>query len=198
MASNIETHESPAGAEVITLKVQKLTPEAFAPYGTVLTFDTAIYPESDGGIPVIVKTRTRRKPGAQIIEQMATHFSYNQNFTVLKGSFIMVVAPPPSNPDAPFAEYHFEYDRAAAFLMEQGDCVDVARGTWHNGLTFEDECIKTTQTRSDVDRSVFRHKSEVVGGVIPVTIDPEQQKMQKTVEHVSLLARDNKVLEITL
>jgi ureidoglycolate hydrolase len=182
--------------EVIKLKIQALSPEAFAPYGTVLTFDTPIYPESDGGIPVLVKNRTRHKPGRQIIDQMATHFSYNQHFTVLKGSFVMVVAPPPSNRDDPFETYEFDYDRAAAFLMEAGDCVDVGRGTWHNGLALGDECIKTTQTRSDVDRTVFRARSEVVGGVIPVAVDANQKSMQKTVEHVNLLARDNKVLEI--
>jgi ureidoglycolate hydrolase len=184
--------------KVVQLKLQPLTAEAFAPYGQVLDIDKPIFPETDGGRAVMVKSRSLRRPGPQIIEKIATHFSYNQQFLILKGSFVMVVAPAPDNPEAAFEDYHFDYDRAAAFLLEPGDCVDVHRGVWHNGLSLSSECIKMVQTRADAEKADFRPSNNVVGGEIPVSVDPDQAAMQTSVEYISLKHRDNCILEVVL
>jgi ureidoglycolate hydrolase len=183
---------------IVQVKLQPLTAEGFAPFGSVLDIDHPIFPEMEGGIRVMAKTRSLKKPGPQTIDKIATHFAYNQQFLILSGSFAMIVAPPPRNPTAPFEEYEFDYDKVTAFLLEPGDCVDVAPGVWHNGMSLSTECVKVVQTRADVDKSLFKPKSNVVSGDIPVEMDPEQALMQTTVEYISLKKRDNCILELVL
>lgn len=184
---------------VVKVKLQPLTAEAFAPYGSVLDLGAPLYPEmEDGGRRAMVKARVRRKPGPQSIDTIATHFAYNQQFMVLKGVWAIVVAPPPRNPDAACEDFEFDYDHVAAFIMEPGDCVDVAAGVWHNGLALTEEVLQMTLTRTEVGKDEFRPTEDVVGGVVPVSVDPEQQRMQATVDYVNLKKRDNCVLEVVM
>ena len=183
---------------VVKLKVQRLTPEAFAPYGTVLDMDEPIFPEMDGGAPVFVKARISRKDGPQTIEQIANHFSYNQQFVILKGVMVMVVAPPPANAEADASEWEIDYENAAAFILEPGDCIDVNRGVWHNGIALSGEVLQMTQTRADVDKAEFRPAKEVEGGKVPVALEPGRDRMQAHIDYIDLKKRDNCVIEVTL
>lgn len=187
-----------ADPTVIKLPIRVLTPEAFAPYGTMLQFGNPIYPEVDGGRPVIYMSKYRRKDGPQRFEEIATHFSYTQTITVLQGMTVLVVAPPPRNRGAPFQEYEFDYDNAAAFQMEPGMTVEIARGTWHSGLALTAESVQMTGTRCDVEKDQFNPLDDVESGKIPVRSGADKQRMQVAIEHINLRERDNRVLEIVL
>ena len=87
--------------EIVPVKVQPLLADAFKAYGTVIEGEDLGYPETEEGRVGIEKLRLRFRPGADRIEQLAIHFSYNQTFIPLSGSMILVVAPAPSTRKKP-------------------------------------------------------------------------------------------------
>src|SRR5712692_11402313 len=116
--------------ETIKIKIQPLTAEAFRPYGQVLEGKHLVYPEVEDGRVAMEMLHFPSRP-AKPFEQLAIHFSYNQTFIPLKGSLVLVVAPPPRNRDEGPEGYELDYDRIAAFVMELGDAAIVDKGTWH-------------------------------------------------------------------
>ena len=75
--------------------------------------------------------RVRPRSGTGGIPSLASHPTYNQIFYVVRGSLIMPVAPAPRNLDAPEAEWEFDWDGLAAFVVEAGQALIVDKGTWH-------------------------------------------------------------------
>src|ERR1700680_1327998 len=108
--------------QVVPVKLQPLSDEAFRPYGTVLGLKSPVFPDVEDGKPVQVLFRLKRgtKNNARL-EDLAVHFSYNQTFSPIKGTMALVVAPPPRNRDAGHERYELDYDKIAAFVLEPGD-----------------------------------------------------------------------------
>ena len=75
--------------------------------------------------------RVRRAHPHQIA-QLAIHFSYNQTFIPVQGSLILVVAPAPDRQSADPSTYTFDYDHAAAFVVEPGQVAFIEKGVWHS------------------------------------------------------------------
>ena len=69
--------------EIVPVKVQPLLAGAFKPYGTVIEGEDLGYPATEEGRVGIEKLRLRFRPGANRVEQLAIHFSYNQAFIPL-------------------------------------------------------------------------------------------------------------------
>jgi ureidoglycolate hydrolase len=190
-----ETGECSA-EHVVKVTPEALSREAFRPYGSILAMGRPIFPQLEGGKPVIFMTKLKRKPGRQLVTQMATHFTYNQNFTVFQGALAMVVAPAPQDRDGPLEQQHFDYKRVKAFILEPGTCVDIAHGTWHNLMPLSEEVLLMTGTRYDADKESFKGSQEVKGGEIPVAANADAAKQQHAIDHIDLVERDDHCLEL--
>ena len=83
----------------VKVRIRPLTSEAFMPYGNVLERKTLVYPDAEEGKVAMEMLSFQYRPDARILAQMAIHFSYNQTFIPVQGSLILVVAPPPHNPE---------------------------------------------------------------------------------------------------
>lgn len=126
--------------KLVPLKVQTATPEALAPYGTVLGYDPTIAPmpidfydgaakvrrvapfSARGDIEMPIVTLQRRPLQVRWMER---HFHHTQGFVSLGSKpFIAVFAPPGDGevPDIDKVEA-FLFDGSAGFLMHVG--------TWH-------------------------------------------------------------------
>jgi ureidoglycolate hydrolase len=117
--------------EIVKIKLQPLTPEAFAPYGVAMQHGKhVIYPEVDEGGRVALELLPL-KHRMERVHQLNLHFSYSQAFIPVRGTMIVMVAPAPRNTDAGREKYEFDYDQLAAFYFEPGQAADVARGVWH-------------------------------------------------------------------
>ena len=126
--------------EIRGLPVIDLTPEAFAPYGTVMppTEDGAPFDPQDAvlyfgaGTP---RFYTMRLPNrGVVISRMTRHREVTQVLASAGGSpWLLAVAPPPVV-DAPAAEPALETIRA--FRIPGDVAVMLLRGTWHAGPLF--------------------------------------------------------------
>jgi ureidoglycolate lyase len=125
------------------MKIEKLTREAFAPFGEVITLAGAQhYPINDGtterfhdlafidvsdqgGKPLISLFRSKPRPLPFEINIMERHPLGSQAFIPLSRlPYLVIVAAP-----GPFDER-----TVRAFLAERGEGVNYAKGTWHHGL----------------------------------------------------------------
>lgn len=125
-----------------TLRLQALTPEAFAPFGDVIGIEgreaelinyglTRKYADlatidvgRDGGRPAVHLYRSRPVALPLRVEVMERHPLGSQAFVPLHGRpFIVIVAPAG---DAP------ERDAIRAFLTDGTQGVNLARGVWHH------------------------------------------------------------------
>lgn len=118
----------------LTLIAQKMTPEAFAPYGEIIGARGAVELDLDGGKASFV---------AQTVEARPLQFSFlgrhqrtEQVFVPLGGTAsIIAVAPPCENGSAgPNVE------RMAAFLVDGSTAFKLHRGAWHTSAFPLDEC----------------------------------------------------------
>jgi ureidoglycolate hydrolase len=117
--------------EVLRIKVQPLTAEAFKPYGVALEQGKhLIFPEVDEGGRVALELMPLRHR-MERVHQLNLHFSYRQAFVPVRGTLILMVGPAPRNLDKGRELYELDYDRLAAFFFEPGQAADVARGVWH-------------------------------------------------------------------
>lgn len=130
-----------------SLLVQRLTPEAFEPFGWVIgerpddsdpnlysaestKFSTAHnFDPGDGGVAEMVWVNYG--PKNLVLNAIESHRLTEQSFTPLGGSFpiIHVVAPPPDDPMAD--NISPDMARAAAFLIDGSKGVCLRRATWH-------------------------------------------------------------------
>ena len=178
--------------QTLKVKVQPLNAEAFRPYGEVLQPKHLIYPESEEGRVAMEMLRFKYRPNAKRMDQLAIHFSYNQTFIPLQGSLVLVVAPPPRNPEAGAAGYELDYEKVAAFVVEPGQAAFIAKGTWHNDITLGPECTLINVTRKNPGEGVSQVEAIADGRVERVPAS------RPYVEFVDVKKRDNRVIELEL
>ena len=145
-------------AEVLKVRLQPLTAEAFSSYGQILESKQPLFPEVEPGEGRIAMElqHLKYRPDAKRLSQMAIHFSYNQVFVPLQGSMVLVVAPAPRNREVGHANYEFDYGRVAAFVLEPGQAALIDKGVWHNGLTVGPVCTFINVTRKDPGEGTSR------------------------------------------
>jgi ureidoglycolate hydrolase len=108
---------------VIRLPVQKMTREAFAPYGVLLDRRGSVDVDIGMGVPSI--TGATADPRPLKFDFMARHRHTMQVFSPLAGSQAVVCVAPPNGLDAP------DVDKVVAFLVEGRLPYAYFRGTWH-------------------------------------------------------------------
>jgi ureidoglycolate hydrolase len=108
---------------VIRLQVQKMTREAFAPYGIVIDRRGSVDVDIGMGVPSITGATTEARPFR--FDFMARHRHTMQVFSPLAASQAIICVAPPNGQDAPDA------DKVAAFLVEGLLPYAYYRGTWH-------------------------------------------------------------------
>src|SRR5882672_6889364 len=178
-------------AEALKVRLQPLTAEAFSPYGQILESKQPLFPEVEPGEGRVAMElqHLKYRPDAKRLSQMAIHFSYNQVFVPLQGSMVLVVAPAPRNREVGHANYEFDYERVAAFVLEPGQAALIDKGVWHNGLTVGPACTFINVTRKDPGEGTSR---DVEGRIELVPT------MRSYVEFVDLQKRDDRVIELAL
>ncbi len=181
--------------EVIPVKVQPLLADAFKPYGTVIEGEDLGYPETEEGRVGVEKLRLRFRPGADRVEQLAIHFSYNQTFIPLTGSMILIVAPAPGNRDQGEAEgpdaYELDYAQVRAFTLQPGQAAFIEKGAWHNVVTLDRVCNFVNITRKNPNEGPS--PAEELEGRIEAA-----HAVRDYVEFVDVCKRDNKVIQLEI
>jgi ureidoglycolate hydrolase len=174
----------------ISLKLQPLTAEAFAPYGRMLDPRQPVFPEVEPGEGrvAIELLKLKRPSNPRRISMMATHFSYNQTFIPVRGTMALVVAPPPRNRGAGHENYDIDYDRVAAFFVEPGQAAFIDKGTWHYAVALGAECEFINVTRKNPGEGTSRIDDEMRMDKIPA--------MRPYVEVLDFRRRDKRVLEL--
>jgi ureidoglycolate hydrolase len=181
-------------AEVVKIKVQPLTAEAFRPYGLVMEEGKQIvFPEVDeGGRPALEFQRARARKGTNnALAHFAVHFSYRQTFIPVRGSMILVVAPAPRNRQAQRQDYELDYEKVAAFSLAPGQAADIDRGVWHSALVPGEDCVWVNCTRKDEGEGVNVTQVNERGKV-------EWRDPRPYIEFVDIRERDGRVVEVEL
>ncbi len=176
--------------EAVQIQVRPITAEAFRPYGHVLERGQLIYPEAEEGRVAMELLRTRHRPNGRKTEQLAVHFTYNQTFIPVQGAMVLVVAPPPQDREADPSTYDFDFDQAAAFLVEPGQVAFIEKGVWHNVVALGAECTFINVTRKDPreEATEERHDGRI-----------EQVSAKRPyVGFIDLKARYHRVLDLEL
>ena len=181
--------------ERVPVKIQALDPDAFKPYGTVIQNEDLGYPETEEGRVGVEKLRLRFRPGADRVEQLAIHFSYNQTFIPLRGSMILIVAPAPTNREQGEAEgpeaYELDYAQVRAFSLQPGQAAFIEKGAWHNVVTLDSQCDFINITRKNAGEG--RSPAEELEGKIE-----HAHAVRDYVEFVDVCKRDGKVIQLEI
>jgi ureidoglycolate hydrolase len=174
--------------DTIPVKIRPLSGDAFRPYGQVLERGALVYPETEDGRVAMELLRVRRRPQPHQIAQLAIHFSYNQTFIPVQGSMILVVAPAPDRLSADPSTYAFDYDQAAAFVVEPGQVAFIEKGVWHSLVPVGAECTFVNVTRKNAQE--------------PATEEGNEARMERIhaarpyVDYVDVAVRDQRVLTL--
>lgn len=174
--------------EAISVKIRPLSTDAFRPYGQILDRGGLIYPEADEGRVAMEILRVRRRPQNEQIAQLAIHFSYNQTFIPVQGSMILVVAPAPTRDNPDPSTYAFDYDHAAAFVVEPGQVAFIDKGVWHSLVPVGAECTFVNVTRKNDQEHATEEGNEARMERIHAA--------RPYVEYVDLQERDQRVLAL--
>lgn len=182
-------------ASANTLTVEKLTPEAFEPFGWVIgtkpgpndtdvqgneltKWRTAhLFDPGEGGQVEFVWVNYCWKPF--ICEQLEAHRLTMQSFIPLGGSvpFIHVVAPPPDDPMEPSIAP--DMTRAKAFLVDGTVGTCLRRGTWHGhfaaGGTANVLMITRRSTTLDIETTMAGDREEMEETVRRPTVGSDGQ-----------------------
>lgn len=124
--------------DVLKLRPQPMTAEAFAPYGTVINGDRQDEPHYSSDIgtaawrvdldvaqPLYIALRT--PPSTLLVTQLERHFNVQQTFLPLGGATAaLIVARPTSGDDLPGPQ------DVAAFLLDGSFGYALHVGTWHS------------------------------------------------------------------
>jgi ureidoglycolate hydrolase len=174
--------------DMIPVKIRPLSGDAFRPYGQILERGALVYPEADDGRVALEILRVRRRPHPHQIAQLAIHFSYNQTFIPVQGSLILVVAPAPDRQSADPSTYTFDYDHAAAFVVEPGQVAFIEKGVWHSLVPVGAECTFVNVTRKNAQELATEEGNEARMERIHAA--------RPYAEYVDLQARDDRVLAL--
>ena len=108
---------------VIRLPVQKMTREAFAPYGVLIDSRGSVEVNFGMGVPCLTGATAERREFR--FEFMARHKHTMQVFSPLASSQAIICVAPPNGQHAP------DVDKVVAFLVEGRLPYAYNRGTWH-------------------------------------------------------------------
>jgi len=178
--------------EIVRIKMQPLTPEAFRPYGHMLESKQPLFPEveSGEGRVALELLKIKRAVNPRRISMMATHFSYNQTFIPVRGTMALVVAPAPRNRGAGHEKYEIDYAQLAAFFVEPGQAAFIDKGVWHYAVALGHECEFVNITRKNPGEGTSRLDEEMGMERIP--------SMRPYVEVLNFSRRDRRVIELDL
>ena len=114
------------------VKAQPLSEDAFKPYGIYVKPGERVYPEGDADAGEMKLAVCAIAPQFNLnrLDRLAVNFKFNQTIAVLSGTLVLVLAPPPGNPQAPPEKYALDYTRLAAFILNSGDFIQFERGSW--------------------------------------------------------------------
>jgi len=114
------------------VKAQPLSEQAFKPHGVYVKPGDRVYPEgdADAGEMKLAVCAVAPKFNLNRLDRLAVNFKFNQTIAVLSGTLVLVLAPPPSNPQAPREKYILDYSRLAAFILNPSDFIQFERGAW--------------------------------------------------------------------
>jgi ureidoglycolate hydrolase len=111
-----------------TLPIQALTPESFAPFGTLIDWSDALERTGES-FHVLLRSPeptgwrlAAQKVTARAARALSNHPDTEELFSPIGGRCVLLVAP-----RGPFDEAH-----VAAFLLDRPACV--ARGVWHASI----------------------------------------------------------------
>ena len=140
-----------ATQEAITVKVQPLTAEAFAPYGRVVEADREDLIMQRGKFTARLMT-VRRVP--EIVDHVNMHTDHSQMFVPLNGDQqVVIVAPPDQKGDS------FDSNSVAAFLTDGKQTFIFHPGTWH----IEPRAVDKDNCQViNVQTDVFREYTELI------------------------------------
>jgi ureidoglycolate lyase len=135
----------------ITVKVQPLTPEAFAPYGRVVLEERQPLQMQEGQFTARLMT-VRRVPDT--LDRINRHMDHSQMFVPLSGDRTVFIVAPPSVPME-----GFDGSQIAAFATDGRTTVMFHPGTWHiePRALEKDECQVI-----NVQTDVFRDHTELI------------------------------------
>ena len=135
----------------VVVKAQRLTPEAFAPYGRVVESDRQDLLMQEGKFTARLMT-VQRAP--ETLDRINRHRDHSQMFVPLGGDpTVLIVAPP----DVPVAG--FDARRIAAFRTDGRQTVIFHPGTWH----IEPRALgKDTCQVINVQTDVFRAHTDLL------------------------------------
>lgn len=176
--------------EVVRIKVQPLTAEAFQPYGHMLENKQPLFPEVEPGEGrvAVELLKFKRPVNPRRISMMATHFSYNQTFIPVRGTMALVVAPAPRNRGDGHEKYEIDYHHLAAFFVEPGQAAFIEKGVWHYAVALGHECEFINITRKNPGEGTSRLDEEMRMDKIP--------SMRPYVEVLDFRQRDRRVIEL--
>lgn len=109
--------------QVVRLKVQPMTREAFAPYGVLIDSRGSVEIDLGEGKPALTGATAERRPFR--FDFMARHKRTMQVFSPLVSSQFVIAVAPPSEPGVP------QVERVAAFLVDGRLPYAYHKGTWH-------------------------------------------------------------------
>ena len=135
----------------ITLKVQPLTVEGFAPFGRVVTDERESLQMQEGHFTARLMT-VQRAP--QTVDHINRHMDHSQMFVPLNGDRTVLVV---AAPDVP--EEGFDAARIAAFATDGKSTVIFHPGTWHiEPRALDKDACQVINVQTDV----FREHTELV------------------------------------
>jgi ureidoglycolate hydrolase len=108
---------------VLRLPIQKMTREAFAPFGVLIDSRGSVEIDLGDGVPSLTGATSERRPFK--FDFMARHRRTMQVFSPLASSQAVVCVAPPNERDAP------DVDRVVAFLVDGRLPYAYHKGTWH-------------------------------------------------------------------
>ena len=108
---------------VVHLKVQPMTREAFAPFGVLIDSRGSVEIDLGQGVPSLTGATSEWRPLR--FDFMARHKQTMQVFSPLASSRFVIAVAPPNPGNAP------DVDRIAAFLVDGRLPYAYHKGTWH-------------------------------------------------------------------
>jgi ureidoglycolate lyase len=109
--------------QVVHLKVQEMTREAFAPFGVLIDSRGSVEIDLGQGVPSLTGATSERRPFR--FDFMARHRRTMQVFSPLASSRSVIAVAPPNDGDAP------DVERIIAFLVDGRLPYAYHKGTWH-------------------------------------------------------------------
>ena len=137
--------------KAVSVKVQPLTAEAFAPYGRVVGEDRQDLQMQEGKFTARVMT-VKRVP--ETVDRINRHLDHSQMFVPLASDRTVIVVAPPEVP-----MQGFDPSKIAAFATDGRQTVIFHPGTWH----IEPRALgKDSCPVINVQTDVFREHTELI------------------------------------